>query len=568
MSEALKKLQAKHSSLESKRKTFLNSYNEIKSYLVPDRGRFLSGVNSKDVNNGELDYKKIVNSRQRLAMRVFASGLHSGITPKSTQWYNLITPNIELMKIPRVAKWTDNIEQTIRTQMFSGNSYDTFYNCFWELGSFGTAPMMITDNNTGIDGSLFTGRSFTAGEYCLDINADLQIDTFYRVQFMTARQMVEYFSLEKVSQKVADAYKSNKHTELFQVIQAIEPNDDRLDFDRSKFENNRPFRSIYFEVDSKDNNSKGDGLLRVRGYEEFPVMCPRFQTVSDDIYGTSPAFDAMPDIKMLQRETIEFLTALQKVIRPPVSVQQGSHIPDLSPGAVNFETGIFDIQEIRPLFQIQPDLQNMYIKLKDSEEKIKETFYNDLFSRMSTGGAATKRMTSREVELLNDEKIKMISPVLDKFHYELLNPFMKRIIAINERNGLFERFPIPPEVQEAGFTVKYSSSLLQAQKTLDAAPIERSAAFVASLAQFDDSVLNIWNSEEAMRQYSDAVGLKGGVLRSTEELEAMNKAAAQKENQMQQMGALREGAETAKVMNDAVKDNPLIEQAYTRGGIM
>ncbi|UDQ99383.1 portal protein [Lentisphaerota bacterium WC36G] len=566
MSKALEQMQEKYDYLLSKRKAYDSNYSDVKKYITPDRGRYLSGDSKSDASSN-LDYSQITNSRQCMASTIFVSGLQSGTTPKTTPWFEYVAPDIELMKIPRVAQWCKEINTITRKQTFASNFYDTSYNVYWELGNMGTAPMSLVDNNSGIYGSLVNCRSYTAGEYVLDLNSNLQVDTFYFIQFMTARQMVEHFGIDKVSSTVKDAYKDNNHSDTFKVIQAIEPNDERIDFNRS-LTGNRAFRSVYFEADNNDSNNKGDGFLRVRGFEEFPIICPRYRTTSDDIYGTSPAFMAMPDIKMLQSLELEFLKALKKVISPPLSVNQGIHKPNIAPGAINYNTGVYNEDAIKPLFQINPDLQNMFHKIKEVEEKIKEIFHNDLFLRMSSGGAATKRMTVPEVQLLNDERIRIISPTLDKFHYEFLKPAMRRWLIINERNGLFERFPIPPELLEAGFTVDFTSSLMQAQKALESVPIERGASFFTNLAAVAPEVVKLVNWEETAREYAHSIGFRGKVLKSHEEFTSEVQAEAEQVAAVNQAAALREGAETAKVMNEAAQDNPMLENAYTNGVLM
>ncbi len=57
------------------------------------------------------------------------------------------------------------------------------------------------------------------------------------------------------------------------------------------------FREVYWERGTSTTTT-----LRIKGYNEFPAVAPRWDIVANDAYGRSPAMDALGDIKQLQVE--------------------------------------------------------------------------------------------------------------------------------------------------------------------------------------------------------------------------------------------------------------------------
>ena len=72
------------------------------------------------------------------------------------------------------------------------------------------------------------------------------------------------------------------------IVHAIEP---RVDRDHSmRDQKNKAFASVYFELGEESGENK---VLREGGFDEFPVMSPRWYHLSGDIYGSSPGMEAL-----------------------------------------------------------------------------------------------------------------------------------------------------------------------------------------------------------------------------------------------------------------------------------
>ena len=80
-------------------------------------------------------------------------------------------------------------------------------------------------------------------------------------------------------------------------------------------------------------------ILRESGFMEFPYVVPRYlKSSSNEIYGRSPAMNALPDVKMLNTMSKTTIKAAQKQIDPPLMVPDDGFILPVRtvPGGLNF----------------------------------------------------------------------------------------------------------------------------------------------------------------------------------------------------------------------------------------
>jgi Bacteriophage head to tail connecting protein len=59
-------------------------------------------------------------------------------------------------------------------------------------------------------------------------------------------------------------------------------------------------------------------LLRVSGYQDFAAMCPRWDVVGTDTYGSGPGWVALGDAQQLQLQERRKLEAIDKQVKPPM----------------------------------------------------------------------------------------------------------------------------------------------------------------------------------------------------------------------------------------------------------
>lgn len=77
---------------------------------------------------------------------------------------------------------------------------------------------------------------------------------------------------------------------------------------------NKPYRSVYFET-----GGDSDKLLRESGFDEFPILAPRWEVNGEDVYASScHGMLALGQVKALQVEQKRKAQLIDKATNPPM----------------------------------------------------------------------------------------------------------------------------------------------------------------------------------------------------------------------------------------------------------
>jgi hypothetical protein len=142
----------------------------------------------------------------------------------------------------------------------------------------------------------------------------------------------------------------------------------------------RPFRSVYLFLEGRP-----DEVLEDSGYYEFPALCPRWNVTASDVYGSSPAMDALGDCLYLQALARDGLKTLEVETKPPFIALQSAGLTklNLDPGAVNMVNqltiGTGNTPTVLPLIQARANLPALKQKQAATKDQIQRMFFNDLF---------------------------------------------------------------------------------------------------------------------------------------------------------------------------------------------
>ncbi|UQZ90844.1 phage tail protein [Deltaproteobacteria bacterium Smac51] len=456
---------------------------------------------------------------------------------------------MEKIMQPEVKAWLHMVYERMVAVFARSNFYDQVHLLYDELGTFGTGAMLVEED----DEATLRCRTLTAGEYCLDVNASGRVDTLYRRLRMTPRQIVEAWP-DTSPDRVKDLDRRG-NGQWLEVLHVVEPNPDYREGDEAAV---RPWRSVYLMTDSDD-------VLEESGYYEFPALCPRWNTTGSDIYGESPAMDALGDCRLLQKLEEDGLIALEKEVNPPLSVAKSDglgRVINASPGAINYVSPLAQGQNaIQPLYQVRANLGLLEQVKEQKRQNIRESFYNDLFLMVSQ---VNRQMTATEVAERNSEKMLLLGPVLDRLRSELFQPLIVRVFGIMTRQGMVP--PPPDALQGREIKIEFISILAQAQKQAGIAAINNTVAFVGNVAQFSPTALDKLNIDEAIDEVAEMNGVPPSLIRSNEEVAELR---AQREEQMQQqqmMAAMQSGADVAATGARAAKDLGLSEAMAGMGG--
>lgn len=163
-------------------------------------------------------------------------------------------------------------------------------------------------------------------------------------------------------------------------------------------------------------------------------------------------------------------------------------------------------------------------------------------------------MTATEVMQRNEEKMRLLAPVLGRLQAEMLRPLIDRVFNILLRD---KKLPEPPkQLQGETIDIEYVSPLARSQRQGDVQAILRTMEMIAPLSD-RLPVMDHIDPDMLVKHVTDVLGVPRKVLRSDEEIATIriNRAkaemeAAQQQAIMQEAQATGQLAPMAKVLQE------------------
>lgn len=513
-------------------------WKELSDYILPRYGRFL--LTESEANQGGKKGDKIVDGNATYGARVAASGMQSGLSSPARPWFRLTLADKDLADYGPVRWWLDNAQNLLYYIFAKSNVYQVLQEFYLETVVFGTSAFGVFKDFD----SVIRCRPFTVGEYSLAQGGDLRVNSLYRTFNMTTDQMVKTYGLDNVSSAVKQAYESGKTESWWPMVWLVEPNDKRV---KGKLDNkNMEYRSVHYE--QKGEHGK---IARQSGFKEFPVIVGRWNTVGTNVYGDSPAMDALADIKMLQKERSQLIMGIEESINPaqlaPESMR-GKFINGMPGGITYYDEN--DAAPFRRLKEIDIDIRSLGEEVRNTRNDVDRYFYVDLFKMFTS--IQGQPITATEVAERHEEKLLMVGPVIERMESETFDHLIGRTFNIANENGLIP--PAPPEAQGLELEIEYVGILAQAQRMVRTASLRETVQFAGELSQIKPDVLDRLDADEALEQFADMQGAPSKIIVPREKADEVRAARAQQQAQMEQAEQGMQAAQGAKMLADADLD--------------
>ena len=398
-------LDARLGGLSVDRYSWWTHWRESADYLSPRRYKWL--ITPNQATRGSPINQRIIDNTAGIANRILSSGMMSGMTSPGQPWFIMTIDDLGLRNKGPVKLWLDEVTQRMQAVLAESNFYTSLGTMYEDLGAFGTGVFIIYEDYDDV----IRCYNSCAGEYYLANSDRMQINTFYRMFVMTTAQIAKKFGIENCSMDVQRAVKLGGAglSREKMIAHAIEPNDDFSDGMPGVA--GKPYRECYWEWGSTQQN-----LLSCKGFQEFPVIAPRWSMYANDAYGRGPGMDALGDIKQLQVEQKRKAQAIDKMVNPPMvaDVALKNEPASLLPGGVTYVANSQGVG-FKPVYEVQPRIQEMMEDIKECQTRIKGTFYNDIFMMISQLDTVRSAL---EVAERKSEKMIQLGPVLERFENE------------------------------------------------------------------------------------------------------------------------------------------------------
>ncbi len=525
--------------LKSNRQNWESHWQEVADYMQPRKADV-----TKTRSKGDKRTELIFDSSPLQAVELLAASLHGMLTNPATTWFSLRFKGGEFEDNDEAKAWLEDATEVMYNAINKSNFQQEIFELYHDLITFGTAAMFIEEDAE--DTLKYSTRHIN--EMYISENDKGRIDTIFRKFRLTARAAIQKFGVN-VSDNIVTVNRKDPYEEI-EILHAIYP---RSDFNpKKKDKANMPFESVYLEAGTGDE-------LSVSGFKEFPFVVPRYLKASHEIYGRSPAMTALPDVKMLNEMSKTTIKSAQKQVDPPLLVPDDGFILPVRtvPGGLNFyRSGTRDRIEPLNIGANTPLGLNMEEQRRDS---IRNAFYvNQLM--MQSG----PQMTATEVIQRNEEKMRLLGPVLGRLQSELLKPLIDRTFALLLRKNLFR--PAPDFLSGQDIEIEYVSPLAKAQKSAELQSIMRGIEILGSLANVAP-VFDHVNMDKLVKHLMDVVGVPQKVLKTQNEVQAKREQDQQQQAQQQQMAQMQQVAESAGAAAPMAKALPEEAQALANAEI-
>ena len=525
------------------------NWSDLAQYILPRRSIWLTQSTGglptpNNMTRGKEINTSIVDPTATFGVRIAAGGLMSGLASPSRPWFKLI-PAMKGVQLDAAARqWLDGVEDIVYTVLARSNFYNSFAQECEDIVVFGTAPSIIYEDEADV----IRCYNPAVGEYYLSSGATLRVDAMYRAFVMTIAQIVDFFELENCPKDIQQLWNTGGNSlEMERIVaHSIEPNFIIKNDEGTKVQGDFTWREVYWIYGA--GNEKPCSM---RGFVDQPFTAARWATQGNDAYGRSPGMDVLPDVIQLQVETRRKAEAIEKVVRPPLVADMSlkNQPSSIIPGHVTYVQNLGQSSGMKPIYQVNPDLNHITADIAQIQARIKMGLFNDLFLMISNNPG--DRRTAYETAQMVNEKMQVLGPVIENLLSESLQPKLKRIFSILQRRKFIE--PPPDSLKGVALNIQFVSMLALAQKAAATGGLEAIVKLVGEMAAvFPEAKDNI-DPDAFIREYNDLLGNKQMILRGPEQVAALRQQQQQAQQKAQQQNDMAHGVQTASVGADAAQ---------------
>lgn len=542
-------------SLKQTRQSMESIWRQVRDYMLPSLGRYLDENSDPNNNDYTVSYSKILDPSATKMAITAADGLHGGLTNQAEQWFDLYVGNYKdyTEKTMQEGKdWVESAQECTRDTMANSNFYSEIYTFYLELLGFGTACMMVLSD------PLTRARYYTktAGSYWLSQDSRGRIDTVYLKYTARAEDIVRDYGEENAPDRIKEAIRTGNADKRYYIVQCIQPWDY---FGKEGEHQEYKFEDVRY-VEGGDLH---EPILWRGGYRTRPFVAARWTETGDSVYGrSSPGIDALPDIKMLQVLTKDYLKGI-KWTSDPAFVTIANDITSVQPGNIYRVEGNPRDNMLQPLMVNAFDIPANAQTAQAIRERISTTLYNREILLVQS---RNRQLTATEVNQLVQEKNTVLGPIIARIGDNVLIPCLDRTLEIITQEWHVLDEP-PFELQGQDIRPYFTGELAKAQRQGGIVQqIQQTLQIAGGVAQLDPNALAAFDLEGMIRSADEAGLFLTGTIRTKDESDKLKAQQQQAQQQAAQAQAMQQAADTAKTAGEAdMSPNTLLGQLAAQG---
>jgi hypothetical protein len=337
-------------------------------------------------------------------------------------------------------------------------------------------------------------------------------------------------ALAAVDQGFLDNLKTNPYQER-ELLHAVEP---RQDADENSYDIRKAkIASLWVDVAKKK-------LLMESGYRWMPSVSWRWRKNNDEIYGRSPAWDAIIDILIANEQGRSNLIGGHKMVEPPMSAPK--HLRTLvntGPKSWTYVENEAELKMITPLMTVQ----NLPFAVQCQErtaQNIRNHFGAPFFDVLTQAAMQKVELTATQVIEITGERAAILSTRVGMLESEALNPIQDRFFEIECRAG---RMPMPPDIlwalMKPHMEVQYMGVLSQVQQLLTKVKeIQTGLGLIAQVAQYWAPAMDRIDGDKLVDEIVKFTNFPMTCISSNERTTEIRKQRAQMQQKQQEIAAM------------------------------
>lgn len=578
--DKVRKILDRYKKMKADKQPFINLYRLIGKYVMTRKQNF-----DGDRAQGEILTAQVFDGTAGRCVQLAASSLLGALFPNAGKTFRIAPPDhmpqsvAESQEVKdfykrcndRMSNIMDNPRAGLNTSLIE---YMT------DQVSFGISGIGVFENEDETDKTIpIRYVPIDCKKMCIAEGPDTFVDTIYIEYEMTVKQLVQRYKYENVSPQSQKSCSEDPGKKV-KVLHAIEP---RIDQKANLFgSDNMPWGSIHIEIDH--NHQIGTDS----GYWDMPVLVTRFWKAMGEIYGRSPASEAMPDILEANLFREASIVATEKMLNPPLAVND----PDiLGRGKLRTGAGEINVRKmggrqmelgnrpaVEPIVTIN-ELQSTYKRIEELRMVIEQAFFIDQFKDLGNGST---RITAEQARMLYEFRGQNLGTIYSRQIAELFTPLIDRTFNICINRGIFGAVPdsdmhymaiaqqeeielIPDVIMEMTakgeeiYKVEYISPAKRIMEAEEMMGIERMTLFLTSAQPLQPNVIDNVDFDDLIRRVQERTGSPSSIIKSMEVVRQMRQEQAKQQAAMMEMQAAAVGAESARNAGQAV-------QAFSKAG--
>lgn len=518
-------------------------WQSVTDYIAPDKSNF-----TRNNQVGEARNVNVYDSTGIYACNELKGALQGLLLPQNARWFYMSITNKLLVRVPAVSFWLQRVTE-IMEEVFA-SPHTRFYEQDDEMNAevvpFGQGQLLVEEDKKH-NTVLF--RSIPLAQVYADTDDRGLVDTVHRHQLMSLRNIEQHFKkeLEKnptfrkiLTEEIKNAKQSDEPNQT--IIHAVYPRDTPYP-NTIKIAKNLPYASVYVWKDQAIT-------VKESGYHEFPYAIKRWSSRPGEIYGIGPGVFALPDVKMLNKMSELTIRAANKNVETSYQAPDGAFASriDLRGDRINYydiDSGMSPGNEVIRPIQAGGDVRLGLEMENQRRQMIAKHFYTDLLQEDKK-----VEMSATESQIRAEERMRLMSPILARFHTDYMGPLITRVFGILNRMGVFPE--MPEELNGQNMKIEYVSPLHKAQKLTDTARMGRFLTDAQQIAAIKPEALDRIKPDAVIDKLARDYDQSDEILATDEEVGQIRQARQQQQELAfgieQLQGAASASADLAKAV--------------------